>query len=44
MQETPAENVGGPTLVSTRKLLMWSALCGMAILLAGAFQLWQIIS
>ena len=29
--------------MSTRKLLLLSALCGMAILLASAFQLYQII-
>jgi hypothetical protein len=36
--------VGGARVVSTRKLLLLSALCGMAILLASAFQLYQIIS
>ena len=38
------DTVGGARLVSTRKLLLLSALCGMAILLASAFQLYQIIS
>jgi len=37
-------SAGGRTLVSTRKLILSAMLCGLAILLASAVQLFQIIS